>query len=105
VTLNDVDNISCSCSYDLYYKQKDGGAVYIGNSNYGGGSGKFTRVHFKGNTAGVSNLLFSHTFYYLLEHIDIYCGSEKAKVYTNKMQSLSSIQKHLFGSVSSRNVF
>ena len=33
-----------------------------------GGSGKFTRVHFKDNEAtGVSNLLFSYNIYYILE--------------------------------------
>jgi len=48
-----------------YYKQ-GGGAVYISN----GGSGKFTRVHFKDNTAtGVSNLFFSHIFT-ILERIE-----------------------------------
>ena len=52
MTLNDVETISCSCS-SAHYKQY-GGAVFIND----GGSGKFTRVHFKGNTAtSVSKLL------------------------------------------------
>ena len=66
LTLNDaVDNISYFVLFVLalmilMYKQVVGGAVYI---IYG--SGKFTRVHFKDNTAtAVSNLLFTHNIYF-----------------------------------------
>ena len=60
----------------VFYKQA-AGAVYIS----GTGSGKFTRVHFKENTAkDVSNLLFL----LILEHRNLVKSGQKQKT-TNKM--------------------
>ena len=82
--LNDVNNISCSVLVLMILQGTGvGGAVHIRF-----GSGKFTRVHFKDNTAtSVSNLLFSHNFYYTFERVENLAAKQKF---------IQIFKKHLF---------